>query len=72
MSSPHWAKGGPITASVPDCGQTPLPIPDSAASASKSREVFRGLTETEQVPGPIPFATSGAVLLILVILFVWV
>jgi hypothetical protein len=56
-------------ASVPDFGQTPLPIPDSAALVSKSLEVLRGLTESEifkllgqlqeQVPGLIPSATSG-------------
>jgi hypothetical protein len=34
-------------ASVLDFGHTPLPIPDSAASASKSLEVLRGLTEFE-------------------------
>jgi hypothetical protein len=47
-----------------------MPIPDSAASTSQSLEVLRGLTESEifkllgelqeQVPGPIPSATSGA------------
>jgi hypothetical protein len=56
-------------ASVPDFGQTPLPIPDSVASAGKSLKVLRGLTESEifklrgqlreQVPGPIPSATFG-------------
>jgi hypothetical protein len=33
--------------SAPDFGQTPLTIPDSAASASKSLEVLKGLSELE-------------------------